>query len=202
MSRKIRRVPVHLDSGGIRAVPPEEIRFILRAADPLIMRGGRSLLVKILKGSKSKDLLEKELDSCPAYGFYEQLTAGEVAARVDWVIEQGYLRIEYDYRLPLLVFTDKGWAIERETYANELLQGLDDAIAAGQLDRDMTYLKDRDRGLILLLLDKIAATHDEKYLPLLESWAKIDYQKVRARIGQVMRELPLHEFVNTEDSRR
>jgi hypothetical protein len=193
MSRKVGRVPVHLDSHGVDAVLEEEIRLILRAADPLVMAGGRGLLVKILKGSKSKDVLDKQLDSCPAYGFYEQLTAHEVAARVDWVIEQGYLRIEYDYRLPLLVFTDKGWAIERETYADELLQGFDDAITAGQTDRDMTYLKDRDRGLILRLLEKIEATGDRKYVPLLEAWAKVDYAKVRARLGQVIRKLSTQE---------
>jgi hypothetical protein len=47
------------------------------------MRGGRSLLVKILKGSQSKEVLERGLEKCPAYGFYANLTADDVAAQVD-----------------------------------------------------------------------------------------------------------------------
>lgn len=189
MSRKVRRVPVRLDTHGVGELSMDDIRFILRAADPLIMQGGRTLLAKVLKGSRSKDVLDKQLNACPAYGFYELLTADEVAARVDWMIAKGYLGIEYDYRLPLLVFTDKGWAIERETIANELLQGFDAAIAAGELDPDMTYLVDRNRDMILLLLEKIEASADSKYIPLLQAWAKVDHKKVRQRIGQVIRAL-------------
>ena len=37
----------------------------------------------------------------------------------------GYLRIEYDYRLPLLVYTGKGWEIEKDIFSDELLQGFD-----------------------------------------------------------------------------
>lgn len=53
----------------------------------------------------------------------------------------------------------------------------------------MEYLKDRDREMILLLLDKTEATQDAKYVPVLEAWRKIDYQKVRRRIGQVIHQL-------------
>jgi hypothetical protein len=54
MSRKVRTVDFQLDPKGIRSLPPEDIRVILRGADDLTMRGGRSLLVKILKGSFRK----------------------------------------------------------------------------------------------------------------------------------------------------
>jgi len=60
------------------------------------MRGGRSLLVKILKGSRSKDVLSQYLERSPVYGHFQHLTAEEVLARVDWVILNGYLTIEYD----------------------------------------------------------------------------------------------------------
>jgi len=43
--------------------------------------------------------------------------------------------------------------------------------------------------MILLLLDKTEATEDAKYIPVLEAWRKIDYQKVRRRIGQVIHQL-------------
>jgi hypothetical protein len=59
-------------------LPIEDIRVILRGADPLIALGGRSLLTKILRGSLSKDVLGRELDNNPAYGAYKDLTEEEV----------------------------------------------------------------------------------------------------------------------------
>jgi hypothetical protein len=189
MTRKVRRVRYQLDTLGIRSLPEAEIRVILRGADDFIMRGGRSLLVKILKGSRSKDVLSQSLDRSPVYGYLRHLSADEILARVDWVILNGYLAIEYDYRLPLLVYTDKGWAIERETYADELLTGLTKALSAGPEPVDMSYLKDKNRQVIWLLLDKLEATGDKSYIPLLSAWEQIDYKKVRQRIRQVIERL-------------
>lgn len=164
----------------------EEVAAILRGADDLIMSGGRSLLTKVLKGSRDKKVLELGLDRSPVYGYYRQLRMEDILARVDWVILEGYLDIEYDYRLPLLVYTEKGWDIERETYAEELLRGFDEMLAESEGPHDMEYLKGRDRGMILLLLDKIEGSGDPKYIPLLEAWAEVDYKKVRRRIGEVI----------------
>lgn len=68
MSKRVKRVEYHLDTKGITSLPPEEIKAILRGADELIMSGGRNLLAKILKGSKEKKILERQLDDCPVYG--------------------------------------------------------------------------------------------------------------------------------------
>ena len=48
---------VVLDAGEIRDLPMEDIRMVLRGADELISTGGRSMLAKILKGSKDKKIL-------------------------------------------------------------------------------------------------------------------------------------------------
>jgi hypothetical protein len=61
MSRK-QRVQYELDCGDVRYLPDNEIRAILRATDPLVATGGRSMLTKILKGSKDKKVLEHGLD--------------------------------------------------------------------------------------------------------------------------------------------
>ncbi len=50
MSRKVQRVRYRLDAKDITALPLDEIAAILRAADDLITSGGRSMLVKVLKG--------------------------------------------------------------------------------------------------------------------------------------------------------
>jgi hypothetical protein len=170
-------------------LPEPEIRAILRGADDLIMRGGRSLLVKVLKGSRAKDVISRSLDRSPAFGAFQHLTPEEVLARIDWVILKGYLTLEYDRRLPLLIYTPKGWAIERETFANELLYYLHQALTADPRGIDLSYLKDKNREVIWLLLDKVAATGDQRYIPLLSAWAEIDYKKVRQRIRQVIQQL-------------
>ena len=185
MSRKVHRVPYQLDPKGIRALSAADLQAILRGADDLIGSGGRSLLVKVLRGSRMKKVLELGLDKSPVYGHFRELSDEDVLARIDWTIAEGFLGIEYDYRLPMLVYTPKGWEIERETYATELLQGFGERVANGP-PYDMAYLKDRDRGLILLLLEKVEATGDAKYVPLLRAWQKIDYKKVRQRIGQTI----------------
>src|SRR5699024_9075886 len=121
MSRKVRRVHYQLDTKQIRHVSERDIRIILRAADPLIMTGGRNLLAKILKGSKEKRVLELELNECPVYGAFQTEQLETVKAKIDWMIKHDYLDIEYDYRLPLLVYSEKGWEIERDTFSDELL---------------------------------------------------------------------------------
>ena len=170
-------------------MPEVDIRAILRGADDLIMRGGRSLLAKVLKGSRSQEVLSQSLERSPVHGYFQHLTPDEVLARIDRVILQGYLTLEYDHRLPLLVYTPKGWAIERETYAEELLQQLNQALTAGQQAVDLSQLKDKNREMIWLLLDKVLATGDRRFIPLLSAWAELDYKKVRQRIHQVIQRL-------------
>lgn len=106
MSRRVKLVEYHLDAKGIKKLPFDEIRAILRGADPLIARGGRNLLAKLLKGSRAKDVLTNALERNPVYGHFRDLSNEEILARIDWTILKGYLAIRYDYRLPLLVYSD------------------------------------------------------------------------------------------------
>lgn len=189
MSRRKEQVSYHLDTGGIRALPHEEIVAILRGADELIATGGRTLLAKVLKGSRDKSVLEHQLEQSPVYGYYHALSIEDIRARIDWVILNGYLVIEYNGRLPLLAYTPEGWEIEKYTYADELLRGFDALLASGETTFDMEYLKDRNRWMIMLLLDNVEATGNACYIPILQSWAQIDYRKVRERIEQVIARL-------------
>jgi superfamily II DNA helicase RecQ len=185
MGKRVNRVQYTLDPKGIKELPFEEIRTILRGADPLIMHGGRTLLAKVLKGSKEKKVLELGLDHSPAYGAYKDLSLDEITARIDWAVLNGYLAIDYDYRLPLLIYTDRGWEIEKDTYTDELLEQLQAETKTGKYEIIHT-LKDRDRRMILLLLAKIEATGDKRFIPALEAWAKLDYKKVQKAIREVI----------------
>jgi len=167
-----------------------DLHAVLRGADDLIARGGRTSLTRILRGSRSKDVLARGLDRSPVYGYFKNISDEQTLARIDWVILNDYLRVEQFDRLPLLVYTQKGWEIERENFADELLAGFDNLIQEGP-PFDMEYLKDRDRQMILRLLDKIETIGDARYVPLLQAWKKIDYKKVQIRIREVVKRLEI-----------
>ena len=184
MSRKVHRVPVILDAGEIKDLPQEDIRMILRGADELISTGGRSMLAKILKGSKDKKIFEYKLNECPAYGYYQDMKLDDISKCIDWMIKKDYLRIEYDYRLPLLVFSEKGWQIEKETFAQELYQRmcLDVEEKKGRVIFEM---KEVNRQVVMCVLDKIEKEGTEEFLPYLEAWKMLEVKKVAARIAEV-----------------
>lgn len=181
MGRKKQRVRYELDTGDIRHLTDEEIKAILRATDEIIATGGRSMLAKILKGSKDKKVLEHGLDQCPVYGYYRELTLQQITNRIDWMIKKGYIEIEYRDRLPMLIFSEIGWEIERETFAEELLQKLTELLQG----KDYSFvqeLKNRNRGMILLLIDKIRLTGNARFIPLLKFWKEIEHKKVQEKI--------------------
>ena len=184
MSKKVRRVPVVLDTGEIKDLPQEDIRMILRGADELISTGGRSMLAKILKGSKDKKIFEYKLNECPAYGYYQDMKLDDISKCIDWMIKEDYLRIEYDYRLPLLVFSEKGWQIEKETFAQELYQRMCLDVEEKKA-RVLFEMKEVNRQVVMCVLDKIEKDGTEEFLPYLEAWKMLEVKKVAARIAEV-----------------
>ena len=185
MGKKTNRIQYDLDANGVKSLSPNEIKIILRGAEDLIMSGGRAMLAKILAGSKDKKLLELELNHNPVYGAFKGTVQKDILAKIDWMILNDYLAIEYDYRLPLLVYTERGWEIERDTYALELLEQMTEASEMGDYGF-VEYLKDRNRGLIHLLLDKIAESGNKELIIILSAWESIEYKKVRDRIQEVI----------------
>ena len=184
MSRKVRRVPVVLDTGEIKDLPQEDIRMILRGADELISTGGRSMLAKILKGSKDKKIFEYKLNECPAYRYYQDMKLDDISKCIDWMIKEDYLRIEYDYRLPLLVFSEKGWQIEKETFAQELYQRMCLDVEEKKA-RVLFEMKEVNRQVVMCVLDKIEKDGTKEFLPYLEAWKMLEVKKVAARIAEV-----------------
>ena len=184
MSKKVRRVPVILDAGEIKDLPQEDIRMILRGADELISTGGRSMLAKILKGSKDKKIFEYKLNECPAYGYYQDMKLDDISKCIDWMIKKDYLRFEYDYRLPLLVFSEKGWQLEKETFVQELYQRMCLDVEEKKA-RVIFEMKEVNRQVVMCVLDKIEKEGTEEFLPYLEAWKMLEVKKVAARISEV-----------------
>jgi hypothetical protein len=195
MRRRREPVRVRLDAKSVATLPDADIRAILRAADDLIAIGGRSLLTKILRGSRASDVLKHGLDRNPSHGYYRGVPEEEVLAKIDWMILHQYLRIEYKGQLPVLVFAPAGWRIEREAIADEIIVGFDQLLASTARPYAMEYLKDRNRGMILLVLDKVQDSGDPKYVPVLEDWERIDYKKVREKIQTVIAHLRAGDLV-------
>ena len=188
MSKKVRRVPVILDAGEIKDLPQEDIRMILRGADALISTGGRSMLAKILKGSKDKTIFKYKLNECPAYGYYQDMKLDDISKCIDWMIKKDYLRIEYDYRLPLLVFSEKGWQIEKETFAQELYQRMCLDVEEKKA-RVLFEMKEVNRQVVMCVLDKIEKDGTKEFLPYLEAWKMLEVKKVAARIAEVEKKI-------------
>lgn len=188
MSKKVRRVPVVLDAGEIKDLPQEDIRMILRGADELISTGGRSMLAKILKGSKDKTIFKYKLNECPAYGYYQDMKLDDISKCIDWMIKEDYLRIEYDYRLPLLVFSEKGWQIEKETFAQELYQRMCLDVEEKKA-RVIFEMKEVNRQVVMRVLDKIEKDGTKEFLPYLEAWKMLEVKKVAARIAEVEKKI-------------
>lgn len=188
MSKKVRRVPVVLDAGEIKDLPQEDIRMILRGADELISTGGRSMLAKILKGSKDKTIFKYKLNECPAYGYYQDMKLDDISKCIDWMIKEDYLRIEYDYRLPLLVFSEKGWQIEKETFAQELYQRMCLDVEEKKA-RVLFEMKEVNRQVVMCVLDKIEKDGTKEFLPYLEAWKMLEVKKVAARIVEVEKKI-------------
>jgi superfamily II DNA helicase RecQ len=184
MSKKVRRVPVVLDAGEIKDLPQEDIQMILRGADELISTGGRSMLAKMLKGSKDKKIFEYKLNECPAYGYYQDMKLDDISKCIDWMIKEDYLRIEYDYRLPLLAFSEKGWQIEKETFAQELYQRMCLDVEEKKA-RVIFEMKEVNRQVVMCVLDKIEKHGTKEFLPYLEAWKMLEVKKVAARIIEV-----------------
>lgn len=188
MSRKSRVQYQLSDLRGQTAPSDEDIKNILRAADEIISVGGRTMLSKILKGSKDKKLLEKELDQCPSYGYYNQLTIEDITKIIDWMIVNDYLDIDYYGRLPMIVFTDIGWETYKPFYVDELYNRI---LHADETIRDnlIEQLKQTNRQVVKLLLFKIGGSKNIGFIRFLTKWELTEVKKVRLMINGAISKL-------------
>lgn len=109
--------------------------------------------------------------------------------KVDVLIEAGYLKTELSGKLPMIVFIVYGWTVQRERRAEELLREWENWLDQGITPVSMEYLKDRNRGMILMFLFKVLCSGDRKYIPFLQQWQPIEFRKVQAEIRQVIADL-------------
>ncbi|AGF57834.1 superfamily II DNA helicase RecQ [Clostridium saccharoperbutylacetonicum] len=188
MSRKP-RVRYNLsDLTGQKNPSKEDINNILRAADEIIASAGRTMLAKILKGSKDKKVLENGLYQCPSYGYYNMLTIEEITKIIDWMIVNGYLEIYYNGRLPMIVFSERGWETYKPYYVDELYSlvlKVNEIGAENLIER----LKQTNRQVVKMLLLKIGESKNIGFIRFLMEWELVEVKKVRIIINHTISKL-------------
>ena len=185
MSKRKSGYHYQLDSGDITSLSDDEIVAILRAADSIIASGGRTLLSKTLKGSKDKTVLTHGLDANPFYGVFADKPIALIMNMIDYCILDDLLRVVYDHRMPVLVYSEKGWAIERETFAEELLLEILCNVEIGSHAFIERMLRVNPQ-CVLIALDKLGDVDDTKLREALAAWLPQAKGKVKKRINALL----------------
>ena len=98
---------------------------VLELVNNLDFRVGRTSLANILIGSKSKRIINQNLQESPYYGILKRYTAREVVGIIDQLIAKGFLLKRHDnssnYPRPLLYLTERAANALEERPAIELL---------------------------------------------------------------------------------
>ncbi len=189
MSRHVRKVPVTVDSQGLPPLSNDEIRAIVTAADDMVYSGGRNLLAKVLKGSRERIVVERDLDKNPAYGAFKNDPLDLVLRRVDWMVERGYLAIQYDHRLPLLAYGTLGLPLAIDIRADRQMEEIRKEIAHGKIDPTPMTDPHWNRQTQLLMIERMGASGDPIFLPYLEAWLATAFTKLRTPIQNAIDKL-------------
>lgn len=168
---------------------PDEIDAVLMATDAIVMQAGRAGVTLILKGSRSKKALAQEWEQLPDYGRLSCLTSEEIARKVDWCIHHGWLRIEYDRDIPLLVHSPQGWERVKTLWVARVLARLAEWPAAGQPERVWPRLEHVHREIKFRVLETIAAEQRTALAPVLRAWFHHEVRAVREAINRTLRAL-------------
>jgi hypothetical protein len=155
-NRPAQNISIEIDPA-VRLLPTGEERdWILRGASEIAAKGGRAQLALRLKGSKDKKLLKHDLNRSPACGKLSFLTIEEIENRIDHLIRNDELRIEFFGDLPLILLCDPAWEHVRP-WSNEL--ECRQAASAGEraLNEILFQWRNRPRHEQLHLLDAVTS---------------------------------------------
>ena len=201
MVRRIVERGFQLDCGDVEALSDGEVVAILRAADPIIATGGRTLLSKILKGSRDQKVLSHDLDGNPCYGAFSDKTLALITNMIDRCILDGYLTIRYEGRLPVLIYADKGWDIEKRTYADELLSAFLSDASQGK-DGYIERMQGANPECVRIALGKLNGAGGPGVRQALEAWLPHTNGKVKKRINALLNGAGRHEVARKSESER
>ena len=99
-----------------------------------------------------------------------------------------YLDIDYNGRLPMIIFSEKGWETYKPFYADELYSCIlkaDKNIWSDLIEQ----LKQTNRQVVKLLLLKIGTSRNIGFIRFLEKWEEVEVRKVREMINKAVNKL-------------
>jgi hypothetical protein len=170
-------------------------RALFSVADCLIARAGRTTLVMALRGSRAQKVMRHGLDRTAGYGYFSGRPESEVLARVDALIAEGSLRLEYHDGYPLIVYTARGLQEAMRYAAEDWLAALAsqvDPVRQGRTPEFPPVLRDiqgRNQNTVLLLAELVSQTADARWLPLLRAWAAGETRRVRGKLHPIIAKL-------------
>lgn len=172
------------------AVPTDaELRAIVRGADALVMRAGRTLLALILKGSRAQSVVERGWDRLPCYGALRHLSIKAIRGRVDWAIAQGFLQLERDRGADLLCLGPAGWELDRQIYVEEILRDFAAKAAEPFQLGDYMYLQEINPEILAQVCDEVRRRRRLALVPVLRAWRGFAAPAVQRRIDRVLHAL-------------
>ena len=170
----------------------EDLRAILDVCDYLIGRAGRTTAVMALRGSRAQRVLQFQVEHSHGYGYYAGVPEAEVLSRIDALIAEKILCLEYREGFPLLVYSRDGLAIAQR-YAAEnwlgVLRSRIQPIAAGaplDLPFLMSQMPNRSLDTLHLLTDLVAREANPSWLPLLRAWQAVETRRVRSWLAPIL----------------
>ena len=167
-------------------------RAILGVADSLIAKAGRTTLAMALRGSRAQRVLQHGVESARGYGHFAGVPQDVVLARIDALIADDILRLEYHDGFPLIVYSDRGLQLAMRYAAEEWLAALRAQVptvregAALQFPPVLADIQGRNQNTALLLADMVGNEADSNWLPLLRVWAARETRRVRGRLHPII----------------
>jgi len=173
-------------------LPEADLRAVLGVADSLIAKAGRTTLALALRGSRAKRVLQHGVEQARGYGHFAGVSQDDVLARIDALIADDILRLEYRDGFPLLTYSDRGLQLAMRYAAEEWLGALRTQVqtvragAALELPPVLVDIQQRNQNTVLLLADLVGNEADSDWLPLLRVWAARETRRVRARLHLII----------------
>jgi hypothetical protein len=185
MSAKIIPFPVHEEV----VLQDHERDAILLAADEMIAKGGRELLVQVLKGVRSTLVLATGSEALKHFGSLSTLSLSQIEARLALVFDEDLLRVEHYWELPLVVHSPTGWSRITGLWADTLYRSFQTRASRGDLAGIFAEVGRVHREVKVLVLDRIEHEGAVPLAPVLECWREREGKRMKRRIAEVLESL-------------
>ncbi len=160
----------------------EEIEVILRGMRAVFGEAGRTSLARVLAGSRAKTV-KKEWKINPSFGAFLEKSQKEILDMIDWCLDEEFIRTENRDGYPLLLFAERGLAIDIELAAREFLEDM--------REKGFLWTKEEMVGHIPLptlkrVLELMEEEGLENWRGVLETWYERGTRRMKGWIEEVV----------------